>query len=298
MENATAPLFGLIGHPLGHSLSPSLFDAAYGGKYRYDLIEGEYFDASYKKFLRSYKAVNVTAPFKEEAFERADVVTGPCALIGAANILAKGKDGVECHNSDFSGVILSVADALLPGAVAQCYSVFGADAHKKVHQLIRNELPDVFGRRPRALVVGCGGAGKAAAVAAAEMGFETWIANRSVARACAFVKGLPEYGFKLIPIEEMNEALKASDLVIYTLPVALDSLSDLSEGDYSSEVSKIVLEANYRTPSFSGAIREKLEKGGAQYIPGKRWLLFQAMSGYSIMTGEAPDPAALFRAGA
>ena len=31
--------FGLIGHPISHSLSPALFKAAYGGKYAYELIE-------------------------------------------------------------------------------------------------------------------------------------------------------------------------------------------------------------------------------------------------------------------
>jgi len=293
MDTGNTPLFGLIGHPIGHSQSPALFKAAYDGKYRYDLIEGEYFDASYKKFLRSYQAINVTAPFKEKAFERADVVTGPCALIGAANILVKGEDGITCHNSDFSGVILSVADALLPGSVAQCYSTFGTQAHKKVHQLIRGELQEIYGRRPKALVAGCGGAGKAAAVAAAEMGFETWISNRSAESVARFVKGLPEYGFKIVPLEEICEAIKEADLVIYTLPLALEALGSLSAEDYAGDVSKLVLEANYRDPAFSGKLREPLERGGAQYIPGKRWLLFQALSGYSIMTGETPDFPAL-----
>ena len=39
--------FGLIGHPIAHSLSPALFKAAYNGRYQYDLIEGEEFEKSY-----------------------------------------------------------------------------------------------------------------------------------------------------------------------------------------------------------------------------------------------------------
>ena len=35
--------YGLIGHPIGHSRSPQLFEAAYGGRYGYDLIEAEQF---------------------------------------------------------------------------------------------------------------------------------------------------------------------------------------------------------------------------------------------------------------
>ena len=43
--------FGLIGHPIGHSLSPALFSAAYAGQFCYDLIEGPYFEESYARFL-------------------------------------------------------------------------------------------------------------------------------------------------------------------------------------------------------------------------------------------------------
>ena len=64
--------FGLIGHPIAHSLSPALFRAAYGGKYAYDLIETPDFEAAWARFLADYKAINVSAPFKGNAFVRAD----------------------------------------------------------------------------------------------------------------------------------------------------------------------------------------------------------------------------------
>ena len=42
--------FGLIGDPIAHSLSPSLFRAGYGGKYPYELIEGASFESSWRRF--------------------------------------------------------------------------------------------------------------------------------------------------------------------------------------------------------------------------------------------------------
>ena len=188
------PEFGLIGHPIEHSQSPRLFDAAYHGKYSYDLIRGEYFEESYSRFLKGYRAVNVTAPFKEKAYAKADIVSGPVALTGAANILVKTPEGVSAYNSDFTGVILTMGEALFPGIVREFYSTFGANAHIKVHQFVRAQLTERFGRRPAALIVGLGGAGKAAAVAAAEMGFATTVMNRTASKAEVFVKGLPEYG--------------------------------------------------------------------------------------------------------
>ena len=63
--------FGLIGYPISHSLSPRLFEAAYGGRFKYDLIEEEDFEKAWEAFTDGpYRAVNVTAPFKEKALER------------------------------------------------------------------------------------------------------------------------------------------------------------------------------------------------------------------------------------
>ena len=286
--------FGLIGDPIGHSASPQLFQTAYSGRYPYDLIEGSDFEASYVRFLREYKAINVTAPFKEAAYEKADIVSGPCALIGAANILVHTAEGAECHNSDFTGVILTVAEELFPGIISEFYKEFGASAHKRIHQFVRKCLEQKYGRRPAATVAGCGGAGKAAAVAAAEMGFETTILNRSLDKATAFSKGLPEYKFHVASTDDFVKECSQADLVIYTLPMALDSLDEFCKA--GSEHSRILLEANYRNPAFEGLRLAHLQDAGTSYIPGRRWLLCQAISGYGIMTGETPDIEALLEA--
>ena len=283
--------FGLIGDPIGHSASPQLFRTAYSGRFPYDLVEGKVFEESYLRFLREYKAVNVTAPFKEDAFGKADIVSGPCLLIGAANILLHTKDGVECHNSDFSGVILCIAEALYPGIIAEFYAEFGASAHKKIHQFLRKCLEEKYGRRPSAVVVGCGGASKAAALASAEAGFCTTILNRSGEKAEAFAKGLPEYGFTTGSTDEFADAAAKADLLIYTLPAALDSLDDFRPE--RKEGGLILLEANYRNPAFTGLRLARLQDCGVRYIPGGRWLLGQAISGYGIMTGITPDIEAL-----
>ena len=289
MINSTR--FGLIGDPIGHSASPQLFKTAYSGRYPYDLIEGNVFEDSYVRFLREYKAINVTAPFKEAAYEKADIVSGPCALIGAANILLHTAEGVECHNSDFSGVILTVAEELFPGIISEFYTEFGASAHRKIHQFVRKCLEQKYGRKPTAVVAGCGGAGKAAAVAAAEMGFDTTILNRSLEKATAFSKGLPEYKFHVASTDDFLKEGSGADLVIYTLPMALDSLDEFCLS--RSEHGRILLEANYRNPAFAGLRLARLQDAGISYIPGQRWLLCQAVSGYGIMTGETPDIEAL-----
>ena len=96
--------FGLIGHPIAHSLSPALFKAGYDGRYQYDLIETEDFEEAYERFLKDYDGINVTAPFKELAVRKADILSEECRRIGAANILIKTPEGIKAHNSDYLGV--------------------------------------------------------------------------------------------------------------------------------------------------------------------------------------------------
>ena len=96
--------FGLLGYPIAHSLSPSLFKAGYDGRYDYELVEQEDFDTAWRIFLKRYQAVNVTAPFKEQAFEKAKIRSRECELIGAANILVQTPKGVSAWNSDCTGV--------------------------------------------------------------------------------------------------------------------------------------------------------------------------------------------------
>ncbi len=312
--------FGLIGHPIKESGSPMLFEKAYGGKYGYELIEGEEFEAVWERFLNEYQAINVTAPFKQQAFERAvklaldgkGSISGPCFKIRAANLLVKGPEGIEAHNSDFTGIILSVAEAYFPGLTAQCYQQFGERGYIKVHQFFRQNIRQLFSEKPQALIVGCGGAGRAAAVAAAEMGFDVALMNRDASKAQALASEMPEYGFIAVPMSDFKGSFKECELVIYTVPQAIDAIRELSIDDFAGDnhnlasaqktdfggaagaseqqtPSKVILEANYKTPAFSGAILDKLTYAGALYIPGKTWLINQAITGYGIMTGEQPS---------
>lgn len=97
--------FGLIGHPIQHSQSPALFRQAYAGRYEYDLIETPDFDTAWDRFLKEYHGINITAPFKALAAERADIMSDEVKAIGAANIAVHTPDGIKVHNSDYLGLL-------------------------------------------------------------------------------------------------------------------------------------------------------------------------------------------------
>ena len=300
--------FGLIGTDIQGSGSPALFQAAYGGKWPYDLLDGAEFLPLWERFLTRYRAVNVTAPFKQDAFAQAlqlardgyAGISGPCFKIRATNLAVKTPQGLMFHNTDFSGVLISVAEACFPGVTEQCYAVYGDKGHIKVHQFLRENLSAAYGFRPQALVIGCGGAGRAAAVAAAEAGFATALMNRTHSKAEALAAELPEYGFLAVPMSDFTNAVRECDLVIYTLPEAIPAVRLLTAEDFGGEQpggpAKIILEANYKTPAFAGEVRRKMAAAGCRYVPGQRWLLGQALAGYGLMTGEPADFPAMERA--
>jgi len=87
-----------------------------------------------------YQAVNVTAPFKEAAFLRADFPSEVVRRVRAANILIQRDEGVFAFNSDYLGV------KKLIGALEGVQTV---------------------------AVIGLGGAGRAALASSEDLGFET-----------------------------------------------------------------------------------------------------------------------------
>ena len=290
--------YGLIGDPIATSLSPALFNAGYSGELKYDLIEGSDFETSWKRFLDEYDGINVTAPFKEKAFRKADLFTPYCSKIGASNLIVKTPEGLLADNSDFTGIICCVAEAYFPGIVAEFCETYGERAHIKVHQFFRQMAGRIFPQKPQALIVGCGGAGRAAAVAAAELGFDTALMNRTAEKAQGIADELAEYDFIVDPVTDFRPALKECELVIYTLPMKLDAVDDLSIEDFAGEntssgPAKVILEANYKTPSFAGTVLDRLNAAGCRYVSGRDWLLYQAVTGYLRLTGRQPDRKAM-----
>jgi shikimate dehydrogenase len=233
--------FGLIGHPINHSQSPALFAAAYpGGEHSYELIEEADFDKAYARFLEGYDAVNVTTPFKELAAARADVPNDVVKACGASNLLKKEGGEVHAYNTDYLGVRQVLVERDVKGDV---------------------------------LVVGCGGAAKAAALAAVDTGHNVYIANRDEQRAVHFVAaniGRASTLMLAVGLGMLPAVLPSVSFIIYCVPVALDALND------ATLAGKTLFEANYRSPQYSAG-------HSYEYIPGEVWLAAQGTESFNLM---------------
>ena len=268
--------FGLIGHPIEHSLSPALFKAGYDGLYPYELIETSDFEKAYSIFLKEYDGINVTAPFKELAIKKADILSEECQKIGATNLLIKTAGGVMAHNSDYLGVRIWIEEISRLASLARN----DREAARNDREAARNDREGCDKEeKTTILIVGMGGAGKAAAEAARSLGCEVTLMNRT------------QYSNEIRPLSQFKEAFKVADIVIYNLPVRLPELDMICKEDFIEGKPKNILEANYRNPSFDNDLIHKFEQmhPQIQYTGGKTWLLLQALTGYEIFTGQKPD---------
>jgi shikimate dehydrogenase len=107
---------GVIGHPLGHSLSPVIFQAAF---------DGAGIDAQYEKWdteadqlegrlnaLRGddYLGANVTIPYKETVVPLLDRLDETAERIGAVNTIANESGQLAGYNTDVAGFARALKD--------------------------------------------------------------------------------------------------------------------------------------------------------------------------------------------
>ena len=263
---------GLIGNPIGHSRSPELFREYFASRpdilehWSYDLIELGTFDEAWNAFMRDYIAVNVTAPFKEDAFRAADVRDRSAVLCQASNLLVKKENGVMAYNTDYEAVM----------------------------EILRDEFPGPASRI-RVLVLGCGGAGKAAAAAAFVAGTQVCICNRTVSRAQDFASHLGQFcrhipdnrserpgNVTVTGLADMIPVIMDSDVVVNALPGPGSEkiLHSLPGGQPDLFADKLILEASYKSPCLDRVLCRR-------YISGLVWLRLQALATYRIVLG--PD---------
>ena len=100
----------ILGHPVGHSKSPAMHDAAYralGWDWEYGFADCATEDEA-RAFLESgkWRACNVTTPYKPLALDFADAPSAAALIAGGANVLVRDEDGaVFADNTDGAGCV-------------------------------------------------------------------------------------------------------------------------------------------------------------------------------------------------
>jgi shikimate dehydrogenase len=246
--------FALTGLSIAHSKSPVLFRAAYPAAaraYAYELLPAHSAEEAMRLFhAHNLTGMNITAPFKGEILRFADTQSEVVRFLGAANTLVRKDGQLHAENTDVDGVL-------------------GALRH---HHLAPEGAS--------ALVLGAGGAGKAAVYALKHAGAQVVWANRTAATTEHLAA---HYGVRAVPLAAVPCELPRCTLLVNTLPAAADVLRHLPLQQHHT-----ILDADYAghadRPLFALA-----EKNKAAYISGLFWLLYQAVPAFWLFTGEEPS---------
>ncbi|MHC3438820.1 shikimate dehydrogenase [Natrialbaceae archaeon A-gly3] len=249
-------VYGLLGNPVGHSLSPPMHEAAYdelGLEARYVTFEPEPEDleaAITGADALGISGLNVTIPFKQDVLEYVEV-DDLASRIGAVNTIDFSGDVPTGHNTDASGALRAI------------------------------ERGDVDLAGARATLVGAGGAGRAIAFALSDAGATVEIANRTESKAHDLAEDVPSASGH--GLEDLASLVSDSDVLVNATSVGMEEDVSPVPAD-ALHADLVVMDAVYR-PLETRLLREASE-AGATTVDGAWMLLYQGVEALERWTGE------------
>jgi shikimate dehydrogenase len=257
---------GVCGWPVGHSRSPAMHGAALAAlglddwRYQKLPIPPEAFAETVRALpARGFVGVNVTIPHTETALALADTATDTARAIGAANTLTFTDGAIEADNTDAGGLL----DAIAP-------------------------VRDVRGAR--ALVLGAGGAARAAVFALLEAGAEdVQVWNRTPARAAALCA---EIGGRAVTAPEAADLVVQSTSVGLTDDPAAFKRLPLEADTFGAGICVVDLVYRADGTAFLAAARSR----GADVVDGLEVLVGQGARSLERWTGRSAPRSVMRRA--
>lgn len=245
-------IFAVAGNPVLHSRSPALFNAAFG-ELSIDAVYTRLAASNPRDIIESIPAiglsgVNITSPFKEEIIPFLDDMDREAHNIGAVNTVVVEEGKLKGYNTDHLGA----SQAFLQNGI----SLF----QKKV------------------LVLGAGGAAKAAVFGLVKERARVVICNRTLNKALRMAL---DFGCRAATLENMEGELRDADILLSCLP----SLNTRIVNVPALTERLTVLDANYQTET---QLSKDARSRGCNVIDGREWLLFQGIEAFTRFTGLQP----------
>ncbi len=268
--------FAVLGHPIGHTLSPVMHNAAF---------EALDMDAIYLAFdvapdrlmsvlpaMRDmgFRGVNLTVPLKEVAFRGFADLDAGARTLGAVNTVQFLPEGLKGHNTDGVGFLRAVAEAFGTSVTGQ-----------------------------KLFVLGCGGAGRAVAITAAQAGagrlsladIDDTRSQRLAAEIATLAPG--------VQVTMAGNSAKAwaapardADLLIQASPIGMKPSDICPLPSEAFRAGHRAFDLVYNLPET--CFMRAAAGGGAKAVNGLGMLLHQGAESFSIWTGK-PAPVDVMR---
>ena len=253
--DAATKVFGVVGDPIAHSLSPAIMNAAL----RRENVNGVFLPLHAKTLKDLLACVReipiqglaITMPYKQDILPHLDNTDPFTAKIGACNTVVRSQDGkLYGFNTDTSGVVRPLEQ--------------------------RMSLNDA-----RILVIGAGGAARAAVFGLRERGAQIFILNRSLASAQKLARQAKAKTIKRADLKRLD-----FDVIINATPIGMGNTRE-------TPLNADEIKAQYVFDMVYDPAETKLlqlaKLRGAQVIPGREMFVHQAARQFEIWTGK-PAP--------
>jgi len=266
-------IYGLIGDPIAHSMSPAVMNAAF----RHAGVDAVYVPFRVQRdvvgFVKAYREMDVsgysvTIPHKETVLPAMDDVDEVVKRVGALNTVMYRGGRLVGTNTD------------VPAALAALENALGGDA----------------GPGPRALdgrsvlIIGAGGAARAVAFGLAERGAMIVIANRTPERGRRLAE---QIGARFCPLDRIADV--RADIIVNTTSVGMHpAVNETPVPRVCLRPGAVVFDAVYN-PMETRLLREARESG-CKIVTGVEWFIRQAALQFELWTGLPAPREAMERA--
>ncbi|TGK47764.1 shikimate dehydrogenase [Leptospira kanakyensis] len=272
MYSKHTEIFGILGYPLGHTLSPWIHNTLFQLS-GYDGVYLVFENQNWKEIgLRplidlGVKGVSVTIPFKEWAYSQANIVCTTSKTMGSSNTLLF-REGVQAVNTDGSGAVRSITKA-------------------------NSKLLDP-GIEKQILVLGSGGSAKGILFAIAES-LKQNLGNEKIQRKVKILARNESATKEIIQslenpdwlgVTTQEESLKEAenyDLVIHTTPVGMKGFGGEPLLHKNFFTKKHTLFDIVYNPLETDLVKQAKKKK-AEIIPGYHMLLYQGIRQFELFT--------------
>jgi shikimate dehydrogenase len=260
-------LYGLIGNPVSHSMSPDIHNAAFNNlnlNYHYHAFHVD--DSDLEDAVRGIKALgikgfNVTVPHKVAIMEYLDDIDESAEQLGAVNTVLHENGKLVGYNTDGNGFLMSLRPSLLK-------------------PLENNSI----------LIIGAGGAARAVYYTLSKFTPQKIdVCNRTLKKAVYLIEhfGAGQRG-EALTIQEAEDNLSDYDVIIQTTSIGMHPHTD--EKPLSLKNAKentLVCDIVYNP--LQTAILKEAETKGLRTLNGVGMLVEQAALSFEIWTDMKPN---------
>jgi shikimate dehydrogenase len=256
-------LYGIIGNPVRHSLSPALHNAAFSAvalNAVYLAFEAEDIEGCIEGITGlGVKGMSVTIPFKESVIPCLSAIDPLARRIGAVNTIVNRGGRLTGYNTDAIGALMALeAETSLPGK--SC------------------------------ILLGAGGAARAIGFILKQKGASLSIVNRSRGRGQRLARSLE---CRFISLEEIADV--RGDILIQTMPVGMSPHVDQCPvPEVVLRQGMVVMDIIY--DPFETRLLRMARERGCTAINGIPMLINQAAEQFRLWTGVDPPLSAMHKA--